>query len=53
MASVLITVLTALMVSVITVVNRIERQAGSTLDGLMATGAPAALEHELDAVLST
>jgi hypothetical protein len=37
-ASVLITALAALVVTVITLVNRIERQAGSILDHLTATG---------------
>ena len=37
-ASVLIAVLAALVVTVITLVNRIERQAGSILDNLTATG---------------
>ena len=37
-ASVLIAVLAALVVTVITLVNRIERQAGSILDHLTATG---------------
>lgn len=38
-ASVLVAVLAALVVTVITIVNRIERQAGSILDHLTATGA--------------
>ena len=38
LASVLITVLAALVVTVVTLVNRIERQAGSILDRLTATG---------------
>lgn len=37
-ASVLIATLAALVVTVITLVNRIERQAGSILDSLDATG---------------
>ena len=37
-ASALIAVLAALVVTVITSVNRIERQAGSIVDGLAATG---------------
>ncbi len=37
-ASVLVALLAALVVTVITLVNRIERQAGSILDHLTATG---------------